>query len=144
KNGGEPKISANLITTELTGRLNAEKLSIKNSPIPPEYVAEISVYLKDSKISSKIAKEIIEKIWKNPQPPRKMIEDAGMFQVSDSAQIEQWAKEAIQENRKAADDFTNGNEKALAALVGLVMKKSKGKSNPQMTNSILKKLLKPA
>lgn len=143
KSGGDPKISANLVTTELMGRLNAEKIEVKDSPISPEQIAEVSVYLKDGKISSKIAKEVMDKLWKEPsKSPKEIIESSGMFQISDEKQIEQWVKEAIREKPEAAEDFKKGNEKALSALIGLVMKKSKGKANPQLTHSVLNELLK--
>jgi aspartyl-tRNA(Asn)/glutamyl-tRNA(Gln) amidotransferase subunit B len=143
KSGGNPKISSNLIATELTGRLNTEKIEIKNSPITPKQIAEVSVYLKDGKISSKIAKEVMDKLWQEPaQSPKEIIESSSLLQISDEKQIEQWVKEAIKEKPQAAQDFRSGNEKALSSLVGLVMKKSKGKANPRLTNSLLKELLK--
>ncbi|MCG2725997.1 MAG: Asp-tRNA(Asn)/Glu-tRNA(Gln) amidotransferase subunit GatB [Elusimicrobia bacterium] len=141
KLGGEPKISANLIATELMGRLNADKLEIKDCPITPQYIAELAQLLKSGKISNTISKQVMDKIWEKPSSPKELIETSGMSQVSDENQIREWAKEALSKNPKAIEDFKNGNEKAIGPIMGMIMKKSKGKANPKITNSIIKALI---
>ena len=139
--GGEPKISANLIATELMGRLNANKLEIKDSPIIPQYIAELAQLLKSEKISATISKQVLDKIWEKPTSPKELIEASEMSQVSDENQIREWAKEALDKNPKAIEDFKSGNEKAIGPIMGMIMKKSKGKANPKITSSIIKELI---
>ncbi len=139
--GGDPKISANLIATELMGRLNLAKIEISSSPIPPKHIMELSQLLKSDKISSKIAKQVMDKIWEKPTSPKELIEASGMNQVSDEDQIREWAKEALAQNPNAAEDLKNGNFKAIGPIMGMVMKKSKGKANPKITSSIIKELI---
>jgi aspartyl-tRNA(Asn)/glutamyl-tRNA(Gln) amidotransferase subunit B len=55
--------------------------------------------------------------------------------------VKVWCQEAIDENPRPVEDFRSGNEKALNALLGQVMKKSKGKANPQIVQGLLKELL---
>jgi aspartyl-tRNA(Asn)/glutamyl-tRNA(Gln) amidotransferase subunit B len=73
--------------------------------------------------------------------PTQIIEEEGLKQVSDTNLIEQLCVQAIASNPKAIEDFKNGNEKALGAIVGFVMKESKGQANPQLVNEILKKII---
>ena len=88
-----------------------------------------------------MAKEVMDKIWEKPSSPKEMIEASGMSQVSDEDQIREWAKEALAQNPNAAEDLKNGNFKAIGPIMGMVMKKSKGKANPKVTSSIIKKLI---
>ena len=64
-----------------------------------------------------------------------------MVQVSDEGQLEEWAKAAIAANPKAVADYQKGNKAAIGALVGAVMKESKGKANPRVISQLLAKLL---
>lgn len=139
--GVSAKLCANWITTELLGRLNAEKLDIPGSPVSPSSLAGLVSLIESGKISGKMGKDVFEQMWKTGKSAKEIVESAGLSQVSDSGQIEAWAKEAVAENPKAAEDVRKGNEKAVGALVGAVMKKSKGKANPGIVNSILKELL---
>lgn len=139
--GVSAKLAVNWITTELLGRLNSEKLEISKSPVSAPMLSGLITLVESGKISGKMGKDVFERMWKTGKPANEIVESLGMSQVSDTAQIEVWVREAITEKSKAADDVRKGNEKAIGALVGAVMKKSKGKANPQAVNSILKKLL---
>ena len=141
KLGGDAKVSSNLIATEIMGRLNADKLEIKDCPIPPRYIAELAQLLKSGEISNTISKQVLDKIWEKPSSPKEMIETSGMSQVSDENQIREWAKEALNKNPKAIEDFKSGNEKAIGPIMGMIMKKSKGKANPKVASSIIKDLI---
>ncbi|HUT86218.1 MAG TPA: hypothetical protein VMW66_05225, partial [Elusimicrobiales bacterium] len=81
------------------------------------------------------------KMWETEAHPQEIVSQGNMSQVSDQNQLESWAKEAIASNPSAAKDLKNGKEKAIGALVGFVMKKSKGKANPAVLNKIIKKLV---
>ena len=70
-------------------------------------------------------------------------EDKNLVQVLDEGQIVKWAEEAIAQNPKAAEEFRSGKERAIGAIVGTVMKLSKGQASPELVNRILKEKLKP-
>ena len=63
------------------------------------------------------------------------------MQITDTAAIEAIVDKVIADNQKAVDDYKGGNKKAIGALVGQVMKQSRGKANPQMVNELLAKKL---
>lgn len=135
------KTASNWIQTDLLGMLNAEKKEIQDSPIPAARLAELLELAESGKINRKQAREVFDEIWKTGGSPAAVVEKRGMVQVSDEGQLEEWAKAAIAANPKAVADYQKGNKAAIGALVGGVMKMSKGKANPRIISQMLGKLL---
>ena len=135
------KTASNWIQTDLLGLLHAEKKEIEDSPIPAAKLAELLELAESGKINRKQAREVFEEIYKNGGNPAEIVEKRGMVQVSDAGQLEEWAKAAINANPKAVADYQKGNKAAIGALVGGVMKLSKGKANPKIISQLLAKLL---
>ena len=106
-------------------------------------LAEVIALVKTGAISNASAKEVLLAAYKTGKAPKTLVEETGAAQVSDEGALKGWAQEAIAENAAAVADFKSGKEAALGRIVGAVMKKSKGKANPQKVNSLLKDLLKP-
>ena len=132
---------ANWIITELLGKLNNSKLTIKESPISPENIGKIVILISKGTISGKIAKTIFEEMFKDNKDPETIVKEKGLVQISDAGEIVKVCQEAIAENAKIVADYKSGKKSAIGALVGAVMKKSKGKANPQMVNKTLTELL---
>lgn len=142
QNGSVPlKTASNWIQTDLLGMLNAEKKEICESPITAGQLAELLTLVESGKINRKQGREVFDEIWKTGEDPKAVVEKRGMVQVSDDSQLEAWANEAIAANPKAVADFKSGNRAAVGALVGAVMRVSKGKANPKRMNEILVSLL---
>ncbi len=76
-------------------------------------------------------------MWKSPDSPEKIVKDKGLVQITDTKAIEEIVDKVIEANQKAVEDYQSGNKKAIGALVGQVMKQSKGKANPQTVNQLL-------
>ena len=74
--------------------------------------------------------------------PKKIIESKGLKQQSDPKELEKMINEILTKNKDKVDQYKSGKEKLFGFFVGQVMKSSGGKANPQLTNDILKKLLK--
>ena len=142
KSGAEAaKPICNWITTELLGRLNASKKTIDESPVSPEHLAELVGLIQKGTITGKAAKEVFAEVFDTSQSPSKIVETKGLTAVEDTATIEKWCDEAIAEMPKAVEEYKGGKERAIGSIVGLVMKKSQGKANPQTVNQILQKKL---
>lgn len=141
KEGASPKMAVNWLSSDLLGKLNANNLGIKNSPVSAKELAFLIKQIEGGKISSKIAKEVFAKAFDEKKDIKTLLESSGAAQVNDEAQLETWAKEAIAANPKATAEVKNGNAKAIGALVGPVMRASKGKANPAILNKILQKLI---
>lgn len=139
--GAAAKAAANWITTDLMGALNADKKEMADSPVKAADLAELIKLVESGKISRNQAKTVFEQMYKTGEKAVGLVEKLGLSQVSDEGQLFTWAREAINETPKAVADFKKGNRAAVGALVGAVMRKSKGKANPKRMNEILVELL---
>ncbi|MDO8734573.1 MAG: Asp-tRNA(Asn)/Glu-tRNA(Gln) amidotransferase subunit GatB [Elusimicrobiota bacterium] len=137
----EPKLISNWITTELLGKLNSENKDITSSPVSSENLAGMLKLISDGTISGKIAKTVFEQMYKTGKSASEIVKEQGLVQISDEKEIEKLVDEAIAENQKAVTEFKSGKQQAIGALVGSVMKKSRGQANPKLVNEILKKKL---
>ena len=138
------KLASNYLITDLQGLLKkAPHQYIGGGLITPENFAEFVTLIYEGKISSKIAKIVLEEMFKTGADPSHIIEEKGLSQITDRAEIEKIIKEVIKENPKPVKDFQEGKETALQFLVGQIMAKTKGKANPQIVNKLLRKILTP-
>ena len=140
-NGADAKSAANWIMSDLSKNLNADGLTIENSPVDAKRLAEMILLIQKGTISGKIAKTVFAEMWKNPDAPEKIVKDKGLVQITDTSAIEGVVDEVIAKNPKAVEEYRAGKKKAIGALVGQIMKATKGKANPQMVNELLAKKL---
>ncbi|MDP2196555.1 MAG: Asp-tRNA(Asn)/Glu-tRNA(Gln) amidotransferase subunit GatB [Rhodocyclaceae bacterium] len=136
------KLVANWMQGELSARLNREERDIAASPLSALQLAGLVRRVADGTLSSKLAKEVFEALWNGEgQDADTLIEARGLKQVSDASAIEPIIDAVLAANPKSVEEFRAGKEKAFNALVGQVMKGSKGKANPQQVNDLLRKRL---
>jgi aspartyl-tRNA(Asn)/glutamyl-tRNA(Gln) amidotransferase subunit B len=95
----------------------------------------------DGTISGKMAKDIVDAVWAGEGDVGAIIEKRGLKQISDSGAVEKIVDEVMAASAKLVADYRSGKEKAFNALVGQVMKASKGKANPAQVNEILRRKL---
>jgi len=138
----QAKLCANWVMGELAARLNKAEMPIETSPISAAQLAGMIKRIADGTLSSKLAKEVFEALWSGEgQDADTIIESRGLKQVSDASAIEPIIDAVLAANPKSVEEFRAGKEKAFNALVGQVMKASKGKANPQQVNDLLRKRL---
>ncbi|MCR5560168.1 Asp-tRNA(Asn)/Glu-tRNA(Gln) amidotransferase subunit GatB [Schwartzia sp. (in: firmicutes)] len=135
--GADAKLAANWIMGELAKHLNAENKTIVDSPVEPARLAAMIQMITKGTISSKIAKTVFEEMWTSKDAPEEIVKAKGLVQITDTKAIEEIVDKVIADNPKPVEDYKSGNKKAIGALVGQVMKQSKGKANPQMVNQLL-------
>ena len=138
----DKKLAATWMMGDLFAMLNDKGLNISNSPISAKNFAELVRSIKSGEISGRIAKEVFEIMVESGENPKKIIESKGMKQQSDPKELEKLINEILAKNKDKVDQYKSGKEKLFGFFVGQVMKSSGGKANPQLTNEILKKLLK--
>ncbi|HLW04809.1 MAG TPA: Asp-tRNA(Asn)/Glu-tRNA(Gln) amidotransferase subunit GatB [Azoarcus sp.] len=136
------KICANWTMGELAARLNKADLEITESPLSASQLAGLAQRIADNTISNNIGKKVFDTLWNGEGTSADAIIDAqGLKQVTDSGAIEAMIDEVLAANQKSVDEFKAGKQKAFNALVGQVMKASRGKANPTQVNEILKRKL---
>ncbi len=140
--GQDPKLTANWLLNDLLGNLSEAGKDIESSPVSPQSLAELVKLIKENVLSSKLAKEVIKEMTATGKSPSQIVEEKGLKQVSDEGQIRSMIEEVLKENSKEVERFKAGEEKVFGFLVGQVMKKAKGKANPQLVNRILKEMLR--
>ncbi len=139
--GADPKLAANWIMGDLAKQLNEESLDITQSPVDAQRLGAMIKLIMANTISGKIAKKVFKEMWTSSDDPEKIVKDKGLVQITDVSAIEGVVDEVIAKNPKAVEEYKGGKKKAIGALVGQVMKATKGKANPQMVNQLLAKKL---
>lgn len=137
-----PKQAANWVMGPLLGMLNAENRTIEDSPVSAENLADLLLMIDDDVISGKIAKTVFEEMAITGKPPRDIVEEKGLVQVTDASAIEEVVVSILSQNKVEVEAYKGGKTKLMGFFVGQVMKETRGKANPKIVNEILKRKLK--
>jgi aspartyl-tRNA(Asn)/glutamyl-tRNA(Gln) amidotransferase subunit B len=135
---GQSKLAANWVMGELSAALNKAELDIAQSPVSAARLGTLIARIQDGTLSGKLARQVFEGLWEGAGEVDAIIEARGLKQMSDSGELEKIIDEVLAANQKSVEEFRSGKEKAFNALVGQVMKASKGKANPAAVNEMLK------
>ena len=138
---GKPKIAGNWIMGDVLRFLNEEKRDIRDCPIVPGFLAEMILLIEEGAISGKMAKDVIEDMYKTGKGPKQIIEEKGLVQITDEEALKKAISEVIAANPGQLEQYRGGKEKLFGYFVGQVMKETKGKANPALVNELLKKML---
>ena len=139
---GNPKAVSNWLMSDIAKVLNEKELEPDEIPFTPEHLAELITLIEKGTISSKIAKDVLNKMFETPEAPSTIIEKNGWVQISDEGAIKEVVERIIETNPQSVADFKGGKDRALGFLVGQAMKETKGKANPQMLNEMFRNALK--
>lgn len=140
--GADPKVSVNWIMGEFASQLSNAGIEIAKAPVTPENLAKLLALIAKGTISGKIAKKVFAEMWKDGADPEEIVKAQGLVQISDTGALKELVVKVIANNPKAVEDFKAGKKKAVGALVGHIMKETKGKANPKVINELLNDELK--
>jgi aspartyl-tRNA(Asn)/glutamyl-tRNA(Gln) amidotransferase subunit B len=135
--GVDAKSAANWLNNEVLGRLNRDGLSIGEVPVSAAANNAIIQMVADKTISGKIAKDLLDIIWKEGGDPRQVVEARGLKQVTDTGAIDAAIEAVIAANPDKVEEV-KAKPKLAAWFVGQVMKQTGGKANPAAVNAALK------
>ena len=141
KLSGLIKLATNYLITDLQGLLKGASVTEEDFLITPENFAEFISLIYEDKISSKMAKMVLLEMFKTGADPSNIIEEKGLVQITDEAEIEKIVKDIVSNNPKVIEDYKKGKTNAFQYLIGEIMIKTRGKANPQLVNKLLKQLL---
>jgi aspartyl-tRNA(Asn)/glutamyl-tRNA(Gln) amidotransferase subunit B len=136
------KLAANYLITELQKLLAQSGINFAVLKITAENFAEFIKLISQGVVSSSGAQAVLKEMFETGADPSHVIENKGLAQLSDEAELELSVAEVIFQNKEPVEDFKKGKEKALMFLLGKVMAATKGRANPQIVEEILKKRLK--
>ncbi len=135
--GRDAKLTSNWVTNELAAKLSASHQDFADSPIGPGAIAELVTLIEQGVISSKIAKDVFERMWAGEGAPGDIVEKQGLTQMSDTGELEAIIDKLIAENPGQAAAVKD-KPQAIGWFVGQVMKATGGKGNPGVVNGLLR------
>jgi aspartyl-tRNA(Asn)/glutamyl-tRNA(Gln) amidotransferase subunit B len=136
------KLASNWILTNLFSRLNESDIDIKSSPLKANKLAELILRIEDKTISNNAAKKVFDEIWDQDKSVDEVIDQLGLKQISNKNEVIDILNQVLQDNEAMVEEYKSGKDKAFNALIGQVMKASKGKANPGQVSQLLKEKLK--
>ena len=142
KASGQPKLASNWVMGEISKRLNAEDIGIDAAKVSAAQLAQLIGRIQDGTISNAAARQVFDALWSGEGAEVDAVVAAkGLKQMNDSGALEKIIDEVIAANPDNVAQFKAGKDKAFNALVGQVMKASKGKANPAQVNELLRSKL---
>ena len=134
----DSKRAASVVLSQLLGFLKAAEKSLSEGPQAKEVIALFAL-IKQGTIHANTGKIILERMVMSGKKAETIIKEEGLGQTASETDLEEVVRKAIEENPKAVEDLRNGKEKAKAAIVGFVMKETKGQADPAIVNNLIQK-----
>jgi aspartyl-tRNA(Asn)/glutamyl-tRNA(Gln) amidotransferase subunit B len=141
---GHPKAAANWIMGDLLRFFKDNNVDLKDlsqSPVTPRTLADMIQLVEKGTISGKIAKTVMEEMYKTGKPPAAIVEEKGLLQISNSSELEKIVDTVMAAHTDAVAQYRSGKQGSISFLVGQVMKATQGRANPQAVNELLRKRL---
>ena len=138
KASGQAKLASNWIMGEVARRLNQDDIDFDAIPVSSAQLAALIGRIVDNTISNNAAKQVFDTLWQGEREVDAIIEAKGLKQMNDTVALESIIDEVLAGNADNIAQYKAGKDKAFNALVGQVMKASKGKANPAQVNALLK------
>ncbi|MFC1813437.1 Asp-tRNA(Asn)/Glu-tRNA(Gln) amidotransferase subunit GatB [Thermodesulfobacteriota bacterium] len=134
----KPKQVSNWVMGSLIALLNAEGKTIEESPVSSQNLARLLKLIDKGLISGKIAKTVFEEMAKTGRPPKEIVKEKRLVQVTDESAIKPIVLQVLERCSGEVADYKNGKTKLFGFFVGQVMKETKGKANPKIVNELLR------
>jgi aspartyl-tRNA(Asn)/glutamyl-tRNA(Gln) amidotransferase subunit B len=138
---GNPQQASNFVLGELSRLANESGVAVAGSKVGVEHLAELIGLVESKRINSKIAKELLTRMWEGAGSPTAIVEREGLAQTSDPAAVQRFVDDVLAANAAVVADYRAGKTNVLGFLVGQVMKASRGKADPALANELVKSKL---
>ena len=134
-------IASNLLLGDIEAYLNKNNKSINETKLDDNKFRELVNKLDKGDITNKIFKDILLDLMEKDKSITELLDEKGLNLVNDDNLVDEIINKVLLENETIVNDYKNGNERVIKALMGLVMKEAKGKINPSIANVKLKNKL---
>ncbi|TVP72247.1 MAG: Asp-tRNA(Asn)/Glu-tRNA(Gln) amidotransferase subunit GatB, partial [Nitriliruptor sp.] len=141
--GADPVVAANWLVGDVAGQLTSEGLELADSGFTGAHLFELVRLIDDGTLSTKLAKQVLAGViaGRGGKGPAEVAQEQGLQQVSDEGELRAIVAQVVADNARTVDDIRGGNTKAIGALVGQVMKATRGQADPRKTNELLRELI---
>jgi aspartyl-tRNA(Asn)/glutamyl-tRNA(Gln) amidotransferase subunit B len=133
---------ANYLASDFRGLMKNAGIELNAVKIPPEHIAHLVALISDGKLTSRLAKNVLGKMFQTGEDPENLIKSEGIELMRGVDELGKIADEVIAGNAKSVTDFKKGKQNALQFLVGQMMAKTKGKAEPNIARQLLLEKLK--
>ena len=138
--GATPRSAANWIMKEVLHEINERRIPIAEFEVGPERLAELLGLLDSGKVNAQAARDVMAELVRLDDSAVTAVETVkslGLEQISDESALQAAVEQAIAENPKMVQDYLAGRKQAVGALVGQVMRATRGKADPKLVNQLL-------
>jgi len=140
--GGDPKVVSNWIMNEILRMLNELDLSADELVLNPANLASVIKMVDGGTINAATGKSVLIKVQESGKPPKAIIEEQGLAQVSDDSALQAVIEGVLAENPDEVSSYRGGKEGLFGWFMGQVMRETRGKADPKLTRELLQKALK--
>jgi aspartyl-tRNA(Asn)/glutamyl-tRNA(Gln) amidotransferase subunit B len=140
--GGDPKKVSNWLMNDILRLLNDKGISADQLQLTPAYLGGLLRMLDAGTINAATAKSLLVRVAESGQEPAAIVEKEGLAKVSNKDAIRQICEEVVRENPNEVASYKGGKVTLMGWFVGQVMRKMRGKSDPNITKELLEELLK--
>jgi aspartyl-tRNA(Asn)/glutamyl-tRNA(Gln) amidotransferase subunit B len=135
--GGEPKAISNLMRSEFLMLLNNDGVTARGSKITPAHLLDLTKLVAAGTISSKMGKDLFREVYMNGRLPSDVVKEKGSSQITDASEVQPLVDKVLADNPDVVAKFKAGNVGVKGFLVGLVMKATGGRVNPQLAQQLV-------
>jgi aspartyl-tRNA(Asn)/glutamyl-tRNA(Gln) amidotransferase subunit B len=136
------KLGANYLITELKRMAESVDAEVSDTKITPDMLADLVVRVFHGQVSSSGAQTVLKEMFTGGNSAEQIIKEKDLVQMSGADDLMQSINKVVSDNQKAVNDYKAGNEAPLKFLIGMVMRETRGKANPQVVEELLKEVLK--
>lgn len=129
-----PKLAANLVLSEVFRLMSGTSDEI---PVAPEHLAKLADLFGEGRINSSACRQVLSLLWEKNRDPETLVAEQGLEQISDREVLSGLADQVLSQREKMVRDYHSGKTAALQALIGQMMKQTRGKGDPAAIREIL-------
>lgn len=133
----DPKAASNWLMGDISRLMNEKATTVDNLKFTPNHLSELIKLINSGVISNNIGKKVLEDMFETGKNPKDVIEEKGLMQNNDEGFIIEVVNKILDSNPAAIEDYKNGKNRIIGFLVGMVLKETKGKANPQLVNKFV-------
>jgi aspartyl-tRNA(Asn)/glutamyl-tRNA(Gln) amidotransferase subunit B len=138
---GDPKRVSNWLMNDVLRMINEKGISASGLKLSPVYLADIIKLVDAGSVNTSTGKSLLEKVEASGQAPAVIVQAEGLARVSDQEAIRTICAEVLAESPEQVNAYKGGKATLIGWFVGQVMKKMRGKADPQVAKAVLEELL---
>jgi aspartyl-tRNA(Asn)/glutamyl-tRNA(Gln) amidotransferase subunit B len=139
--GRDPKVAAAWVMGELQRNLREFGHTMASNPVAPERLGELLDLVSAGAVSATAAKDVLAEMFTSEASPATIVERKGLAQISDTGELEAVVEQVVAANPDLAEKFRGGKRGVLGALVGQVMRETRGRANPKLVSDLLERAI---